>query len=312
MKKFNSRGFEMSFTWIFAIIVGIFVLILAFILISKIIGVGNIHIDAKVAKEIGILLNPLETGFEEGKTSSFSIPGNSRIISKCYPDSRFGRQVVAVSQFNFNKWSDTDVDAGFSNKYIFANKTTEGRKFYVFAKPFDFPFKVTDLIYITSASDEYCFIGSPENIEDELSGMNQANFFTTDCREDEGIIKVCFAGSSCDINVKYDDGSGSVLKDGETMYFETDALMYAAIFSEFELYECQIKRLMQRLDSLSQLYMDKIVFSASKGCDSNLNPELIQLSSFASSLSSSNNLGQIKAIVDKAEQVNNRAGCSLW
>jgi len=142
MKKLNSRGIEMSFTWIFAIIVGISVLILAFILISKIIGIGTMQSDAKVAKEVGILLNPLETGFENAKTSSFSIPAESRIINKCYTEGNFGRQVIAISQFGFGKWSNTDVDVSFLNKYIFSNKTTEGRKFYVFSKPFNFPFKV--------------------------------------------------------------------------------------------------------------------------------------------------------------------------
>ena len=312
MKKLNSRGIEMSFTWIFAIIVGISVLILAFILISKIIGIGTMQRDVKVAKEVGILLNPLETGFENAKTSSFSIPAESRIINKCYTEGNFGRQVIAISQFGFGKWSNTDVDVGFLNKYIFSNKTTEGRKFYVFAKPFNFPFKVTDLIYITSASDEYCFIGAPENIEDELSNMNQANFFTEDCRDNERKIKVCFLGSDCDIVVRYDEGSGSVLKDGETMYFENDALMYAAIFSNSAIYECQLKRLMKRLDSLSQIYMDKIGFSASKGCDSNLNPKLIQLNSYANSLSSSGNLGQIKTLTEEIDELNNYAICSLW
>lgn len=312
MKKLNSRGIEMSFSWIFAIIVGIFVLALAFFLISKIIDTGNMQSDAQVAKQIGILLNPLETGFEEGKTSSFSIPAKSRIINKCYTEGNFGRQVIEVSQLSFGKWSSTDVDVGFSNKYIFSNKTTEGRKFYIFAKPFNFPFKISDLIYITSESDKYCFIDAPENIEAELSNLNQANFFTENCDDDNTKIKICFSGSSCDINVQYNEGSGSVLKDGETMYFETDALMYAAIFSNSELYECQVKRLMQRLDSLSQIYVDKIGFSASKGCDSNLNSKLMQLNSQAVGIGSSSGLNQIKHLSDDIEELNKYAICSLW
>jgi hypothetical protein len=313
MVKLNSRGIEMSFTWIFAIIVGISVFIFAFILISKIIDTGSMQSDAKVAKEVGVLLNPLETGFEEGKTSSFSIPTKSRIINKCYTEGNFGRQVINVRQFSFGKWSTTDVDVGFLNKYIFSNGTTEGKKFYVFAKPFDFPFKISDLIYLTSSNDEYCFVSAPEDIENELYNLNQANFFTEDCREDEDKIQVCFGGSGCDVNVLYDEGSGSVRKEHEeTVYFETDALMYAAIFSNSETYECQVKRLMQRVDSLSQIYMGKIGFSASRGCNSNLNNDLVALRSLANGLGSSSGLNQIKTLSDDISEINNYAICSLW
>lgn len=310
MKKMNSKGIEMSFAWIFAIIVGIFIFVLAFILISKIFETGNQQSDARVAKEIGILLNPLETGFEEGKTSSFTIPTNSRIMNKCYLEGTFGRQIISVSQFSFGKWSNTDVDVGFSNKYIFSNNITEGKKFYIFSKPFDFPFKVSDVIYITSASDKYCFVDAPEDIEDELSKLGQDNIFLDDCEDDDEKIKVCFNGNSCEVNVRMN--SGSVLKNGETMYFQTDALMYAAIFSESTLYECQLKRLMNRTKLLSELYIDKIGFSASRGCNSNLGPQLNILNALAAGFGRSSELASIKTMADNIESKNNQAVCKLW
>jgi len=311
MKRLNSKGFEMSFTWIFAIVVGISIFIFTFILVSKIMNTGNIASDAKVAKEISILFNPLETGFEEGKTSSFTLASNSRIINNCNTNGNFGRQIISTSQFTLGKWSTANVEVGSLNKYIFSNDVTEGKKFYIFAKPFKFPFKVTDLIYITSASDKYCFINSPENIENELSNLNQANIFVENCSNDNDKILVCFSGSGCDINVRYSNEAGSVLKNGETVYFETDALMYAAIFSNSELYECQVKRLMKRLDLLSQIYIDKVGFS-SDSCDSNLNPTLIQLQAYASSAESSGELEQIKTLSKNIDELNDYARCSLW
>ena len=72
-----------------------------------------------------------------------------------------------MAQKDFNKWGDVSVDVGFENKYIFSDREVEGKKFYVFSKPFEFPFKVTDLIYMTSSLKKYCFVNAPEDIEEE-------------------------------------------------------------------------------------------------------------------------------------------------
>jgi len=47
--------------------------------------------------------------------------------------------------------------------------------------------------------------------------------------------------------------------------------MYAAIFSDKGNYECQVKRLMQRVAKLALLYEDKANFVSKRGCNSNLN-----------------------------------------
>ena len=73
---------QISFAWLFAIIVGGFILVLAIYTVIQIIDSENMVIDAKTGKEIGILLNPLETGFEEGKTSSFTVPVETRIFNE--------------------------------------------------------------------------------------------------------------------------------------------------------------------------------------------------------------------------------------
>ena len=71
----NKRGFlQISFAWLFAIIIGAFILVLAIYASTKIIKTEQLSLDAKTAKEIGVLLNPLETGFETGKTTSIKLP----------------------------------------------------------------------------------------------------------------------------------------------------------------------------------------------------------------------------------------------
>ena len=87
----------------------------------------------------------------------------------------FGKQLIRVSQKSFNKWSNTDVNNDFKNKYVFAEQAVEGKKFYLFSKPFEFPFKVTDLTYLTSSKETYCFLDAPEEIKEELSSLEQEN-----------------------------------------------------------------------------------------------------------------------------------------
>ena len=305
----NKKGVEFSFTWLFAMIVGMTILFLAIYAVTRITQTENTVIDASTAKQIGILLNPLETGFESAKTTSLILPKETRIYNKC--DNRtepFGRQVISLSQKSFNKWTDTDIDVGFSNKYIFSEGFVEGKKFYVFSKPFEFPFKISDVIYITSADKKYCFDDAPEDIRDELSSLGQENIYLENCPEESA--KVCFSGG-CDIKVDY--SSRYVQKFNEKMYFADDSMMYAAIFSEPEIYECQLKRLMKRGESLIELYNGKADIVSAKGCDSGVKNELSVLGSMISDVKNSENINT--AVVETVEDIKNKNSvslCKLW
>ncbi|MDP7520986.1 MAG: hypothetical protein QF567_02015 [Candidatus Pacearchaeota archaeon] len=302
------RGYlQISFAWMFAIIVGIFILFLAIFATTKLIKTDQTIIDSKTAKEIGVLLNPLETGFETGKSTSLILPSETRIYNKCNTDGEFGRQIIKISQKSFDKWTETDVDVGFSNKYIFSENYVEGKKFYIFSKPLDFPFKISDLIYLTSKDKKYCFLDSPENIKDEITSLKQKNIQVNNCSEDS--IKVCF-NRNCEINVDYN--GKYVEKDKSRMYFETDALMYAAIFSEKDIYECQIKRLMKRVENLALLYNDKAGLISQKECNSNLESELSTLNSLTRNLENSNNLNSINFLVEDINKKNDLTECRLW
>ena len=162
----------MSFTWLFAILIGGFILFLAIYAVVTIKPTENFVQDTQLSKEIGILLNPLETGFETSTVSYLKLPGETRIYNKCYSEDIFGAQVIQVSQKNFDEFSKPSLEIKVLNKYIFSEKIIEGKIFYVFVKPFEFPFKVADLVYLIPESGEYCFIDAPEHIEDELERSN--------------------------------------------------------------------------------------------------------------------------------------------
>jgi len=305
--KNSGRGYlEISFSWFFAVLVGIMILSLAIFAVTKIIKVGQTAQDVKVGKEIGILLNPLETSFEVGKTTSLSLPVETRIFNKCSNNGIFGKQSFQISQMSLNKWTQTDLNVSFVNKYVFSNGFVEGKKFYLFSKPFDMPFKIADLIFITSVNDEYCFVNPPEEISDELLALNQGNLLVNNCSDKS--IRVCFGGGNCDISVNYN--LNYVTKGSQKFYFEGDALMYAAVFSDKDVYECQLKRLMQRGEQLSLLYKNKATFVVWTGCKSNL--DLLGLSNLQKSFVSSLGLASISRLADEIKEKNDVAECKLW
>ncbi|MFH1787683.1 MAG: hypothetical protein ABH811_02750 [archaeon] len=304
----NSKAYlQISFAWLFAIIVGAVILFLAIFFVTKLIKTEQTISDAKTGKEIGFLLNPLEIGFESAKSITINFPTETRIYNKCRTNGNFGRQLVQVSQKNFEKWTETDIDVGFSNKYIFSEEYTEGKDFYIFSKSFDFSFKITDIVYLTSQLQEYCFLDAPEKIQEELMFLNQKNLLIENCSDKS--TRVCFrGGGNCDIRVEY--GKKRILKNSEFVYFEGDALMYAGIFSDFDIYECQVKRLMQRTDNLAQLYHEKALFLSNKGCESNL--DLVSLSNLANKLEDSSDLSLIKEFVEEIDYKNSIGDCRLW
>jgi hypothetical protein len=305
----SKRGFlEISFGTLFAIIVGIFILFLAIFIVVKLMETEDVTQSAKVGEEIGILLNPLETSFETGKVTSFSIPIESRIYTLCEDEGIFGRQQINLTQKRFGEWRRTDLIVGFSNKYIFSEKA-EGKRFNIFSKPFSFPFKVSDLVYLSSSSQEYCFKNAPSHIKNEIRDLGQENFILDKCNKES--ITICFESRNCNVSVDY--MRNVVEKKGKSMYFEGDALMYAAIFSSSEDYECQLRRLIKRVKQLAQLYNDKSKFVSLKECDSNLESNLLQLINLANNFEDSSDLVQIKRIVNIIKEKNDANWkCKLW
>ena len=78
----------------------------------------------------------METGFETAKTTLMILTAETRIFNRFSNQGYFGRQIIKVSQKSFGGWTENDVNVGFSNKYIFSEEFVEGKKFYLFSKPF--------------------------------------------------------------------------------------------------------------------------------------------------------------------------------
>ena len=308
--KSKKAYMEISFSWMFAIIVGAFILFLAIFFVTKFTKTERSFHETKTAKEIGILLNPLETSFEEGKSTFLSTSTNSRIYSKCSLEGEFGYQGILLKEELYEKWTDINTTIEFKNKYIFAEEPVEGKYFYLFSKPFEFPFEVASLIYIIPKDEIYCFKDAPSEIKEEIENLNQENFIIDNC--EQGNIKVCFGVSTgCQISVSLTEGR--VFKGSKVYSFEeNDALMYAAIFSDKELYDCQVQRLAKRAYILSKLYLDKLLLPNYQGCEQYLFQDLNQLSIQLKNFQSPSDLSSMSSVRKSLYNKNKYSTCTLW
>jgi hypothetical protein len=57
--------------------------------------------------------------------------------------------------------------------FLFSKEQNSGLDYYVFSKPFEFPYKIADLVFLTS--ENYCFLNAPEEIADEILGLRIEN-----------------------------------------------------------------------------------------------------------------------------------------
>lgn len=323
----NKKGaLEFSFAWIFAIVAGVLILLLAIYGVVKFINLNKTEISAQTAKGITVLLNPLESAFEESARKPMVLPIETRIYTTCENDtfeSVFGKQTIRTSQKLSNEWSNEEVNVPFYNRYVFSKNPAQGKRFYLFSKSVEIPFKIADLIYVISTDDKYCFVNPPGDIEDEIEGLigetpkEYENFILENRKSDcpDGSTTVCFSGE-CDIYVSRNSNSaGRITKSSETTWYEGDALMYAAIFSSKKDYECQVDRLMSRAEQLYELYWDKAEFLSSQRdiCSPPLRAEIIRMLDLLRHFQDSEDLSVIYDMAEEIETKNNANNeCRLW
>lgn len=314
----RKRGFlNIPFQWLFAIIAGTVILFLAIYMAVQFMDIGKKETDTKTAKNIGVLLNALELGPQTLSKTQIEFPVETRIYNDCKDYKKFGRQEIKVSQKSFDKWSSPSVPISIQNRYLFSESRIQGKEFIIFEKPFYFPFKIADLIYLIPTTEEYCLKNPPFKIQTEISNLRTKNIKVTNCSENS--IKICFSSDTdCDIKVSYDSGSYSGESSGyveknSKMYFYTDALMYAAIFSDENTYECQLKRLIGRVEQLTMIYREKTnIISSTVGCSNNL--QLTALEGMLTNFQSSRDItSQLINIIEKIKENNNaNTKCKLW
>jgi hypothetical protein len=313
----NKKGLEFSFTWIFAIIAGAAILFLAIFAASRIIKGSEFEVTTVTAKELSIIFEPLETGIASGKSLKASLSSETRIYNDCYETGVFGEQRISMSVKKRKTWGRRGAEIPINNKYIFSPSPAEGKDVYIFGMPLELPFKIADIIVLTTR--DYCLINAPDQIREDLENLNLENiYFDTNCSSVS--TRVCFGGGSgskgcnvfvygtCNFDCESEYDVGYVNTGKENIYFAGN-LIYPAIFSDAEVYECNAKRLMKKALQLALLYKDEAQFISSK-CDT---VSSVELGGFAQELSNYEKSRDLVVINSLGKSMEGQfKECELW
>lgn len=334
----NRRAYEFSFAWIFTIFVGAAIIIFAIYSATQLVDTKRTEQDTVAGQQIGILLTPAETNLEEAKVTTISVSSPTQIYNGCDYQGTFGEQKIStkIKSGVGGEWRPVPgVESSFHNKYIFSSAIIEGdKKFHVLAKPFNFPFKVADLIIIWPDTQDYCFVNSdfiPE-LKQEIENLEleKKNIFlkrnAADCPS--GSKTVCFPGAAstsiCDVGITANSNQKTVTHNLPSAsvtlpYVESLSpqdkygLLYAAIFSEPEIYKCQIERIMGRADFIAQVYRDKSQFLEPRGCGGSTRIQnLLGNYALQASQTTSQNLATLEQIAMEVRDENDFLSCELF
>ncbi|MFH0831833.1 MAG: hypothetical protein V1886_03135 [archaeon] len=321
----NKTRAQVNFQFIFAMIVGAVILFLAIFATARYVNTQRYQYDTELAAKLSILLNPVESSIASSIATKIDFPVRTRLQLSCVY-SGIGREDMKIATMSTlgEKWQEYGATQNIYNKYIFSS-FQEGKTLFIFSKSFEMPFKIADLIY--AVMQDYCFVNPPDDVLYELKELNMSKIYpvykVSECRKSSKTV--CFQNSDCNVNVFgqcysscnsiYDYGivENRQNPDTELVYYTGLPLMYAAVFSDADLYKCNVKRLMYRLSLVSKLYAEKAKLLDARGCGTGtLRDKLNSLSIQALSIAKTDNIQLIADISKQVENVNNGMVCSVF
>lgn len=327
----NKRGYEFSFSWIFAIMIGAVVIFVAIYMTTQIIDTQRLGEQGERGRELATLFVPLETNLEQAKKAVISVPSETKLVNDCTTATSFGTQIIGtyVRSGIGEEWDETSatVRTEFHNKYLFSEKEVYGRQnFYVLSKPFKYPYKIADVMIVYGDATNYCFVNTWSEVKEELGddlNLTNVKFVDTTSACDPQSKKVCFNGdSSCEIQIKRTAISKQVVhKDIGTVTYDDSfdgndkyALLYAAIFSHPDIYNCQVNRLLSRTNQIASIYIQKSDYITQKGCRSSplLPSALNAYQNKIEAAKNTNNIGLVFEEAKSLEDKNAALNCRLF
>jgi len=304
---------QFNFVWLFAIVAGGAILFLAIYGALRFGDTLRYASDTEVAKSLSIITDPLQAGFAEGSFGKIGFRQETRINNICF-DGGFGKNDISVSsQSNVGEeWNLPGGASSIYNKYIFSSGKTSGFDYYVFSKPFNFPYEISDLIFLMT--ENYCFVNAPEGVP----GFDVPNIEVGNCSVADA-VRVCFGfGDDCDVMVYGSCGTrcdsvfdeGVVVRDGVDVRYVGN-LMYGAIFSDKGIYDCNVRRLLYRAGKIAEEFVDKADLMDARNCNTNLRPDLIVWGAMVGN-ASVDDLASLRLMADVIDRKNNGEVCGMW
>lgn len=322
--KEKMKKAQIEFAWIFAVIVGTIILFFAFYFVGTKLLSQKYEETTVEAQSLDILLNPFsQLGEIAAATATpLALQQPYNLTLECINNENIGYNEITLS-----KKGTTGISRIVYDKYIFVEQNLETKKFQAISMPFEMPWRVADIIILWPYDKKYCFKNAPTFVKEKLGnetteGLNIPSIYFdstsySSCPEDA--TKVCFGtNTNCDIKVQITNTAqkfGSTTKEGKTIYFASEALMYASIFSDPEIYKCNVQRLASRLYFQTSVYEEKAITLSQRGCSASFN--LLPLKTAAENIVrgagvTSDNLQSLSTAAQTIKQQNEIADCDLF
>ena len=125
----GNKKAQFNFVWLFAIIAGGAILVLAIYGATKVGDIQRFQTDTEVAKSLAIITDPLQVGFAESSFGKISFRQETRINNICV-DGNFGRhKISATTRSNIGEeWNPPGAQVPIHNKYIFSSGRSTGKE----------------------------------------------------------------------------------------------------------------------------------------------------------------------------------------
>jgi hypothetical protein len=254
-----------SFAWIFSIIVGAVFFFLAFFFVTQY-GkkTAEPQREAIVESGISVLVEPFSAigSLVEAQGSVLEFPPETYVEFGCNVDGDYS-EIKARS----TKERTFSLIKKAYDKYIFSSPiATKGKEnYFAFSMPLKEPFYIaTPVIIVTN---NYCFVNLPYEMEEELKAISEKinltkyRFnFSDGGRCPEGYVSVCADTSVCYSLPACGGKCGYV--GGKFWWGD---LIYPAIFADETVYQCNLERILERMKTLADIYLNKTAML--EGCN---------------------------------------------
>lgn len=236
------KGIEMTFNWIFSIIVGAIILtFFVYFAIQNTDLFGNLS-----AKQVSLELDNAFSGFQTTLVETnleFNKP--IKLEFKCENITGDVKENILIN------------DKGKSilrDKIIFAPDKMEDTKFLLFTSEWKVPYKIANFIFLTSPKEQYDLENEPSDFEfvsDSNVGRKiEFNKNSAKCTTDSEKVIINYQID------EYNEYYGWICNSNGEYGFYGKAMIYAVIFS-YNFDDCLYSLMIEKLNLVSSLYGEK-------------------------------------------------------
>ena len=272
--RMRKAQLSVQFNWIFVTIAGAIILLFFVGLVFKQKEVSDTNLIASVSEEFKAILTG--AGLSTGTTNVIQIP-KIEIKFACEDgDAWFGVD-----------WERTGIRTPLPFEVIFAPDIVKGREIITWALDISAPFKILNLLHVTSPEIRYIFVGNNKFADEVFSKVPKEILKERMISADDmdGVIdkkhdKVKFIFFSTapeyislpsffkDVDVSavqifserivfYKKQGLSLIAEGDVFYLD-ERLVYGAIFSEdLDYFKCNLQKMYKRLSFVVDIYAQR-------------------------------------------------------